>query len=400
MKKKRVSHLQGKGSLTHNNRDFIAENVDPDRIRDNYTFVKEDLGSVYERLFAESTERYNAKQKRNDRKIQGSYYESLFHRKPSNTVVTAADKRKSFYEDIVQIGKMEDTACGTPDAEITKQCLIEYMNDFQERNPNFVVFNAVLHMDEATPHLHINYVPVGHYTRGQDTQTGIAQALKEMGFGIGRDAIARWRASEVEILNQICINHDILPLKPEKSRGSMTVKEYKQYKAAEAQRIAEEEKLSELKQQRVIEEHMLKEASSLTTKIKNIDNIETGKTLFGGKVTVSSEEYENLVNLAKRQVADVTKEKKAVKENEQLKKEVAALTKQNTAMSAELDELKKPKPAYISRENLKKQSQKVHEEETTKSKLRKAESFIEACGLYSEYQHYRPNTKNKSYGLE
>lgn len=150
----------------------------------------------------------------------------------------------------------------------------------------------------------------------------------------------------------------------------MTVKEYKQYKAAEAQRIAEEEKLSELKQQRVIEEHMLKEASSLTTKIKSIDSIETGKTLFGGKVTVSSEEYENLVNLAKRQVADVTKEKKAVKENEQLKKDVAALTKQNTAMSAELDELKKPKPAYISRENLKKQSQKVHEEETTKSKLR------------------------------
>lgn len=103
MKEKRISFCQGKGSLTHNNRDFIAENVDPARIRDNYTFIKKDLGTVYEHLFGESTERYNAKQKRNDRKIKGSYFESLFHQKPSNTVVTAADKRKSFYEDVVQM---------------------------------------------------------------------------------------------------------------------------------------------------------------------------------------------------------------------------------------------------------------------------------------------------------
>lgn len=400
MKEKRISFCQGKGFLTHNNREFIAENVDPSRIRDNYTFVKEDLGSVYERLFAESTERYNAKQKRNDRKIQGSYFESLFHRMPSNTVMTAADKRKSFYEDVVQIGKMEDTACGTPDAEIAKECLIEYMNGFQERNPNFAVFNAVLHMDEATPHLHINYVPVGHYKRGLDTQNGLAQALKEMGFESGKDAIARWRASEIEILNRICRNHEIIPLPPEKSRGSMTVKEYKQYKATEAQRIAEEEKLMEVKQQLVIEEHVLKDTFSLTTKIKNLDNIETGKTLFGGKVTVLAEEYENLVNLAKRQIADVTKEKKAVKENEQLKKEVATLTKQNTAMSAELDELKKPKVATMSIKALKEEDRKLKEREGIKSKLKKAESFIEACGLADEYQRYRPNTKNRDYGLE
>jgi len=180
MKEKRISFCQGKGSLTHNNREFIAENVDRSRIRDNYTFVKQDLGTVYEHLFGESTERYNAKQKRNDRIIKGSYFESLFHQKPSNTVVTVADKRKSFYEDVVQIGKMEDSGIETEDAQLVAECLKEYMANFQSRNPNFVVFNAVLHMDEATPHLHIDYVPVGHYKRGQDTQNGIAQALKEM----------------------------------------------------------------------------------------------------------------------------------------------------------------------------------------------------------------------------
>ena len=66
-------------------------------------------------------------------------------------------------------------------------------------------------MDEATPHLHIDYIPVGHYKRGQDVQNGIAQALKEMGFGEGKQAIARWRAAEVEVLNKICLEHGIQP---------------------------------------------------------------------------------------------------------------------------------------------------------------------------------------------
>lgn len=228
MKEKRISFCQGKGSLTHNNRDFIAENVDRCRMRDNYTFIRKDIGCVYEHLFAESTKRYNARQKRNDRKIHCSYYESLFHRKPTNSVVTAADKRKSFYEDVVQIGRKEDSGVDTEDAQLVADCLKEYMAGYQKRNPNFVVFNAVLHMDEATPHLHIDYIPVGHYRRGQDTQNGIAQALKEMGFGEGKGAIARWRASEIELLNQICLAHGIRPLGPEKSRGSMSVKEYKE----------------------------------------------------------------------------------------------------------------------------------------------------------------------------
>ncbi len=228
MKEKRISFCQGKGSLMHNNRDFIAENVDRSRIKDNITFVRQDLGEAYEQLFAELTEHYNAKQKRNDRKIHGTYYESLFHRKPSNSVVTAADKRKNFYEDVVQIGKMEDSGAGTEDAELVAECLKEYMAGFPQRNPNFYVFNAVLHMDEATPHLHIDYIPIGHYKRGQDIQNGIAQALKEMGFGEGKGAIARWRASEVEVLNKICFEHGIQPLPPEKSRGSMTVEAYKE----------------------------------------------------------------------------------------------------------------------------------------------------------------------------
>ncbi|WP_417120367.1 plasmid recombination protein [Ruminococcus bicirculans (ex Wegman et al. 2014)] len=228
MKQKRISFGQGKGSLTHNNREFMADNVDPLRTPQNITFVRQPIGEAYDHLFAESTERYNAKQKRNDRKVQGSYYEHLFGVKPCNTVRTAADKRKSFYEDVAQIGKREDSGYGTEDFQLIADCLKEYMAGFQKRNPNFYVFNAVLHMDEATPHLHIDYIPVGHYRRGQDTQNGIAQALKEMGYGEGKQAIARWRAAEVEVLNKICFEHGIKPLAPEKARGTLEIPEYKE----------------------------------------------------------------------------------------------------------------------------------------------------------------------------
>lgn len=83
MKEKRISFGQGKGSIAHNNRAFMAANVDPLRTPDNITFVCQPINEAYDHLFKESTERYNAKQTRNDRKI-GSYYEHLFSCKPCN----------------------------------------------------------------------------------------------------------------------------------------------------------------------------------------------------------------------------------------------------------------------------------------------------------------------------
>lgn len=133
----------------------------------------------------------------------------------------------------------EDSGYGTEDFQLVADCLKEYMVGFQERNRNFYVFNAVLHMDEATPHLHIDYISVGHYKRGQDTQNGIAQALKEMGYGKGKQAIARWRAAEVEVLNKICLEHGIQPLATEKARGTLEIPEYKE-KRRQADELAEQ----------------------------------------------------------------------------------------------------------------------------------------------------------------
>ena len=135
---------------------------------------------------------------------------------------------------------MEDTGVGTEAAEKATACLCEYMRGFSERNPNFYVFNAVIHLDEKTPHLHIDYVPVGHSKRGVDTQNGIAQALKEMGYGSGKNAIAKWRQSEYLVFRRICEEHGFIISEPKKSRGmSFAVDEYKEIQQ-EKERLTEE----------------------------------------------------------------------------------------------------------------------------------------------------------------
>ncbi len=399
---KRISHCQGKGSLTHNNRKFSAKNVDGSRTKDNVVFVEQGIEEAYKQLFDAAVERYNAKQKRADRKIKTSYYEHPFKRSPAPSVVTSADKRKSFYEDVVQIGTMQDMGVGTPDAKIATACLTEYMQGFQQRNPNFHVFNAVLHLDEATPHLHIDYIPIGHYKQGVDTQNGIAQALKEMGYGTGKEAIARWREAECKLLTEICNRHGIQIAAPEKSRGSLTVEQYKEY--AEAKEQADEMKqevarldekaeyadkllkhreelrsqvenlINELDEQyqekNSAVEHLDKEIAARSSalaetttalesnqslletsaqkvaQIKSISEIETGKTFLGGKVTLSKDDYGTLSDLAKKQIAAENKEDflqtritRLENENKSLTADKESLTEQNAELRKENGEL-------------------------------------------------------------
>ena len=240
MTSRTISICQGKGSIGHNNRTFHTKNTDPARTKNNIVFVREPIGTAYDKLFAEAVERYNAKQKRSDRKIKNGYFEYQFGQPITETKLTSPDKRKSFYEYLIQLGTMEDTGVGTEAAEKATACLCEYMRGFSERNPNFYVFNAVIHLDEKTPHLHIDYVPVGHYKRGVDTQNGIAQALKEMGYGTGKNAIAKWRQSEYLVFRRICEEQGFIISEPKKSRGvSFAVEEYKEIQH-EKERLTEE----------------------------------------------------------------------------------------------------------------------------------------------------------------
>ena len=350
-------------------------------------------------------------------------------------MVTAADKRKSFYEDVVQIGDMKNTGVGTPDSEIATACLTEYMQGFQERNPNFYVFNAVLHLDEATPHLHIDYIPVGHYKMGVDTQNGIAQALKEMGYGSGKDTISRWREAECKVLTEICNRHGIQIAAPEKSRGSLTVEQYKEYakiteqveeKKEEVARLDEQaeyagsllkhreeqrtqvesviDKLDEQYQEKNaavehLDEEIAEKSSALlqttaeladkqtlletsakkVTKLKFIDEIETGKTMFGGKVTLSKEDYGMLTDLSKKQIAAENRESELTAEITRLKKENEEAAERNAVLEQKALEI------YPLREELRKTKNELG---SLKALYKKVLDFIESLNLTQKLQEF------------
>lgn len=338
MNTKTISMCQGKGSLSHNNRVFSAKNIDSSRTADNIVFIRQDLGETYNQLFSAAVERYNARQKRNDRKIF-DYFQHLFNRPPSASVITGANKQKSFYEDLVQIGTKDDTGVGTPDAEKAIACLREYMEGFQERNPNFHVFNAVMHLDEATPHLHIDYIPIGHFSNGLDTRNAMAKALEEMGYGKGANAINRWRLSEWEVLHQICTAHGIEISEPKKSRGySYTTQEYGEHKDKIRELEAEKAKAITERDETRAE---LDKAAKKKAKLTEIDNVETGKTVFGGKVTVSQEDWENISDLAKKQVAYQKQTKKLKKERDEAVQKYNTLKVKYDAAASELAGYKK-----------------------------------------------------------
>ncbi|WP_246451746.1 plasmid recombination protein [Alkalicella caledoniensis] len=150
--KRSISIAKGKGSIGHNSRNFKAENVDPERTQFNTCYVNEDIHQVYHKLFDTALENYNAKQKRNDRKIP-DYYEKIHTSK----------QEKLFYEIVVQIGNFEDMSATDENGKLAEKILHQYMAEFQDRGPTLYAFSAHLHMNEATPHLHIDFVP---YTDG------------------------------------------------------------------------------------------------------------------------------------------------------------------------------------------------------------------------------------------
>ena len=381
---------QGKGSLSHNNREFTAKNIDPSRTPDNIIFKQQDLGEAYYRLFDGVIADYNAKQKRNDRKIP-DYFQHLFNREPSKSVITGANKQKSFYEDLVQIGTKDDTGVGTPDAEVAVACLKEYMEDFQERNPNLYVFNAVMHLDEATPHLHIDYIPLGHYSRGLEVRNAKNKALDEMGFGNDAHSNNRWRLREWEVLRDICNAHGIEISEPKKSRGySYTVEEYGEHED-EIRRLNEEK--AQALSERDEAQAELDKAAKKKVKLDEIESIEVKESMFGKKVTLAKEDYDTLSDTAKKYVAMVKSTKKLKAEHDTAVQERDALRTQLAAASSELATYKKAEEqkGLFTREKLKKEAARISREDELSRELRKAKAFISACGLSDDFARYKFN---------
>ena len=200
--KRTISFMTGKGSVNHNSRKFHAKNTDPERSYLNVKYCNENVKDVYHELFDEALARYNEKQSRSDRRIE-DYYEKI----------RSGKQEKPFHEIILQIGDKDNMGAKTENGRLAAKVLDKYMRDFRRRNPTLRVFSAYLHMDEATPHLHIDFVP---YTtgsrRGIDTRVSLKQALSALGFkgGTRRETeLNQWVAYEKEQLAAVMLEHGI-----------------------------------------------------------------------------------------------------------------------------------------------------------------------------------------------
>ena len=180
--KRTISVEIGKGSVNHNSRKFTAANVDGERSCRNIDYCNEPIQQVYHALFDDALERYNSKQTRADRRIV-NYYEKI----------RSGKQEKPFHEVILQIGNKDDMSATGEHAELSRDILDEYYQGFQQRNPTLRVFSAHLHMDEATPHLHIDFVPfITGSSRGLDTRVSLKQALAALGFKGGTRGATEW----------------------------------------------------------------------------------------------------------------------------------------------------------------------------------------------------------------
>lgn len=225
---KTISFVKGKGSLSHNNRDFITKNVDRERMAWNEYYIQQPLKEAYEQIFGSAVAEYNAKQKRKDRHIKDYLTD----------IKNSGNNEKQFYEIVVQIGRKEDTGVVDENRELTesaraaKEILYKYARSFQERNPNLYLFNAVLHMDEATPHLHLDYIPVAHgYKTKMHTRNSLTKALQEMGI---EPAVSKtdtetmhWQQREREYLMEMCRERGLEIEVLGEKRDNYTIPEYK-----------------------------------------------------------------------------------------------------------------------------------------------------------------------------
>lgn len=386
--KRSISGRIDKGSIGHNNRVFIAANVDKSRTKDNITIVKEDIQTVYHELFDEALAEYNAKQKRKDRRIK-NYYEHINHSK----------QEKLFYEVIFQIGNTEDTHCGTPEAAVATKALKDFVDGFIARNPHIRVFNAVIHLDEETPHIHINFIPFAtNQTRGLSTRNSLSKALEQQGFkgeGKTNTCTKQWVEHEKEMLahtmqdfgiewEQLGTHEqhlDVLDYKKKMRAREVAVLESevagvqrqlesrqmilndadnaigrldKEF-AEKTERVEQldsdiKDKSKELQsttEQLAVNQQLLQVTSVKVAQLKDIDSINVKHSAIGNKVTLSEMDYNRIVELAKKELAaehdTADKDDEIYRLNEILQamnKEKALWADERSALHKTIDRLK------------------------------------------------------------
>lgn len=228
-----MSIAKGRGYLNHNDRsiDRVSEKSwDPELSRNNIICRNIPIQDAYEQLFGKALSEYNQRQidvNHPERQIK-NYFDHISRSK----------QEKPFYEFVVAFGNMNDK--DTEIYPVLQRCLSDYVTDFEERNPNFKVFQKIVHLDEkGIDHAHIDFIPVStHNKRGLSVKNSFRGALKEMGY-TGKTAFLDWRQSEEKYMAEILERHGL-----EFERGSgrdehLNVRQY-QAEAREINRLAQQ----------------------------------------------------------------------------------------------------------------------------------------------------------------
>lgn len=332
--KRTISAMRGKGSLSHNSRQFIAENVDSSRTPLNIEYRNEDIRAVYHELFDDALARYNEKQTRRDRVID-DYYEKI----------RMGKQEKLFEELIIQIGNKDDMNASSENGQLARQMLDEYMQSFQQRNPTLRVFSAHLHMDEATPHLHIDFIPFTTGSkRGLETRVSLKKALEALGFTGGTKShteLNQWIESEKQALASIMARHDIEWEQKGTHEEHLSVLDYKKQERSK-EVAALENQIDTLQEQTAVA------ATTLSEKQEQLDDIAPILKNTEKFVRKYDDPERLLPEAGMLESGKAFREKKALPILGKLLKYARSLFRENTELKAKVQKLEKENTAFKS----------------------------------------------------
>ena len=370
--KRTISAMSGDGVVAHNRRTYIAENVDQTRTHLNIEYCYTPIEQAYHELFDEAQAEYNAKQKRKDRRIE-NYYEKICN----------GDQEKPFYEVIFQVGNKDDMGAASENGALAKEILDKFYHSFLERNPQLHVYSAHLHMDEATPHLHIDFIPFTTGSkRGLSTRVSLKQALADQGItGEGRSLTERdlWVQKEKEVLAEIMLEHGIEWEQKGEHKEHLSVLEFKREKR--------KEELAELEQS--IERVQQKQIS-----IKAVEQIETKPLPLTSKVAVDKEDFQNLVTAAQKFVVQEKQESRLKRLLKDAKKTISDLKAKVGSLVAELDSVKGELAQYRSTRGQLRTTELEQDNDRLRRKIRTYEEVISRNNLWTYFS--KSKSKNQA----
>ena len=332
--KRTISAMRGKGSLSHNSRQFIAENVDSSRTPLNVEYRNEDIRAVYHELFDDALARYNEKQTRRDRVID-DYYEKI----------RTGKQEKLFEELIIQIGNKDDMNASSENGQLARQMLNEYMQSFEQRNPTLRVFSAHLHMDEATPHLHIDFIPFTTGSmRGLETRVSLKKALEALGFAGGTKShteLNQWIESEKQALASIMARHAIEWEQKGTHEEHLSVLDYKKQERSK-EVSALENQIDTLQEQTAVA------ATALSEKQEQLDDIAPILKNAEKFIRKYDDPERLLPEAGMLESGKAFREKKALPILGKLLKYARSLFRENTELKAKVQKLEKENTAFKS----------------------------------------------------